>query len=190
MKTRLPLAACALLAALSLAACSGATPPPPTASSSAEPAQTPKATVATQPADDASRPPAAAPTCDTLVTKGTVDALKSQGWTSKQQEFQIGDVPVTDGLECLWADFSTASDHGQIYAWGLLDPAKARTAQAGLQADGWVRSSKGDSVFYTEDPDYAIAKDDEGFGMTYEFGDGWVKFSDTKQGLVLITWRQ
>lgn len=190
MKTRIPLAACALFAALSLAACSGTAAPPATTPASTRPTHTPTATVTTAPVGEPSAPPtnSDAPACDTIITKGTVDALTSQGWTAKQQEFQIGDVVVTDGLECLWADFSTASDHGQMYAWGPLEPAKARAAQARLQADGWVRSSKGNSVFYTEDPDYAIATDDDGFGMTYEFGDGWVKFSDTKQGLLLITW--
>lgn len=28
--------------------------------------------------------------------------------------------------------------------------------------------------------------DGEGYGMTYLFGDGWVKVADTKQGLVLV----
>lgn len=117
-------------------------------------------------------------------------ALKSQGWTYQQQEFKIGSADVPGGIWCLWADFKAASDQGQTYGWMPMGAADARNAQARLQADGWVRSNEGSTVFYTEDPDYAIAKDDQGFGMTYEFGDGWVKFADTKQGLLLINWGQ
>ena len=28
----------------------------------------------------------------------------------------------------------------------------------------------------------------EGYGLTYLFGDGWVKYADTKQGLLLVVW--
>ena len=89
----------------------------------------------------------------------------------------------------MWADFSTASDHGQMYGWGSLDERASATAQSNLKRDGWLRSTEGDLVYFTEDPAYAIATDEDGFGMTYEFGDGWVKFADTKQGLLLIDWK-
>lgn len=191
MKTRLPLAAGALLAALSLAACSGPSTPvdkTPTSTASKPPA-TPKAEVETAPADKpATTTPADRPTCETMITKGTVEALKSQGWTFEEREFRIGDVLVEGGLECLWADYSTASDHGQMYAWGPLSAENSRTAQASLISDGWLRSTSNGKTYITEDPAYAIAKDDDGFGMTYEFGDGWVRFADTKQGLLLVDW--
>src|SRR5690606_2263255 len=119
---------------------------------------------------------------------GTVEALEAEGWTFKQRDFVIGDIAVEDGLECLWADYSTASDHGQMYAWGLLSADRARAAQTGLVNDGWLRSTEGETTYITEDPAYAIATDGDGFGMTDEFGDGWVKFADTRQGLLLIEW--
>ena len=31
-----------------------------------------------------------------------------------------------------------------------------------------------------------MTTDAEGYGITYLFGDGWVTFSDTRQGLLLI----
>lgn len=187
MKTRLPLAAGALLTVLSLAACGAPVEATPTASATPTPdAPTMSATAA--PVEETAAPTPGTPTCETIISAGTVDALKSQGWTFEQREFRIGDVIVDDGLECMWADYSTASDHGQMYAWGPLSPEKARAAQTGLQADGWIRSTEEGRTYFTEDPAYAIATDDDGFGMTYEFGDGWVRFADTKQGLLLIEW--
>jgi len=121
-----------------------------------------------------------------MISAATVDALTSQGWTFQEQELRIGETPVDGGLLCSWADYTTASDHGQMYGWGPISERLARTAESGLERDGWLRSSADGRTYLTEDPAYAIATDDEGFGMTYEFGDGWVKFADTKQGLLLI----
>lgn len=192
MKTRYPLAVGALLTVLSLTACGGAGAPAATAPSSAPrtSAAPPKVEVTTAPPPEkeTTPQPGPAPTCDTIITEGTVEGLTSQGWTFKEREFQIGDVVVPDGLECLWADYSTPSDHGQMYGWGEISAQASRTAQAGLADDGWLRSSEDGHTYLTEDPAYAIAKDDDGYGMTYEFGDGWVKFADTKQGLLLIDW--
>ena len=57
------------------------------------------------------------------------------------------------------------------------------TPQQTLVDQGWVRESRRDGVYITESPETAIAKDDQGYGMTYLFGDGWVTIADTKQGL-------
>lgn len=189
MRTRTSLTAVALLAALTLTACSGTqTETAPTSSPTKTP-EMPKATVTTAPVESTPTPTVAeTPTCETLISSATVDALTAQGWTYKEREFRIGDVVVEGGLECLWADYTTASDHGQMYGWGPLSADAARTAQSNLQRDAWLRSTEGDLVYFTEDPATAIATDDAGYGMTYEFGDGWVKFADTKQGLLLIEW--
>ncbi|MFD5214628.1 hypothetical protein [Microbacterium sp. NPDC058345] len=190
MRTPVPLAFGALLAVVALTACSASAPsdaagtpkPKPTASETPAPAGT------TEPVNQPTPTPSAEPACDTVITEGTVEALTSQGWTAKQEEFRIGETVLDGGLVCLWSDYSTASDHGQMYGWAPLDVASADAAQRTLQSEGWLRSAEGDSVYLTEDPEHAIATDDEGFGMTYEFGDGWVKVSDTKQGLLLIDW--
>lgn len=188
MKNRTPLAVCALAAALSLAACSGASPGTTTASPASDSStQTPRATVTTGPVGQTPTPTAGEPlTCENMISEATVEALTEQGWTFKEQELQIGETPVEGGLLCSWADYTTASDHGQMYGWGPISEQLARTAESGLERDGWLRSSADGRTYLTEDPAYAIAKDDDGFGMTYEFGDGWVKFADTKQGLLLI----
>lgn len=188
MKTRLPFVIGALLAALVLTSC-GSPSEPGSATHLSEPTATPTVTVNPPTTGEPSKPtPEAEPTCDTIITTGTVDALTSEGWTVRQREFVIGDVTVEGGLECLWSDYNTASDHGQTYAWGPLTDAQARAAQASLLTDGWLRSTEGEVTYITEDPAYALTADDDGFGMTYEFGAGWVKFADTKQGLLLIEW--
>ncbi|WDH80013.1 hypothetical protein PTQ19_06135 [Microbacterium esteraromaticum] len=191
MRIRLPLAAGALLASLSLASCAAdaspqSAPTSPAAPQTTEPA--PAATATSAPPEESTPEPVADPTCETIISSGTAEALTEQGWTYEQEEFRIGETLVEEGLLCMWADFSTASDHGQMYAWGPISAPSAETAMAGLQRDGWLRSSAGGRQYFTEDPAYALATDSDGFGMTYEFGDGWVKFADTKQSLLLIDW--
>lgn len=188
MSPRIPLLFSALAGALLLVSCSAPSPGPQTAQPA--PTGSPSTTVpaTSGPVEHNTPRPRADPTCETIITAGTVEALTSQGWTVKQQELRIGEILVEDGLLCMWADYSTASDHGQMYGWGTLDARTADSAKANLQRDGWLRSSRGEVVYYTEDPAYAISTDEDGFGMTYEFGDGWVKFADTKQGLLLIEW--
>jgi len=192
MRTPRPLALGALLAAAILTACAAPSEPEaertPTPKATASAPPTPAAT--TEPAGEEDPEPSGEPTCETIITAGTVEGLTSQGWTSKQEELRIGDQLFDEGLLCLWSDFSAPSDHGQMYGWAPLDAEAANSAQSTLQAEGWLRSSEGGSVFFTEDPDVAIATDENGFGMTYEFGDGWVKLADTKQGLLLIEWEQ
>lgn len=177
------LGALALLAMLS--ACSGP-------AAEAQPTTAPKATTEPAPAATASSEPEPTPepteelTCATLISPATAEALTAEGWTTQEKEFQIGDVPLPDGLLCLWADFSTASDHGQMYGYSPIDESTSQKAQRSLANEGWLRSTDGSGVYYTEDPRFAIATDEEGFGLTYLFGDGWVKFADTKQSLLLI----
>jgi hypothetical protein len=45
-----------------------------------------------------------------------------------------------------------------------------------------------EGLIVTESADTTVATDDQGYGLTYLFGDGWVKHADTKQGLLLVTW--
>lgn len=184
MNTRIPLAVGALLLAAGLAACSSPAPEPAPATSPTADAAEPVKTPAPQPSDT---PEAAEElTCATLISKTTTEALTAQGWTTQEKDFWISDIELTDGLLCMWADFSTASDHGQTYGFSPLDEATSEKAQQKLEGEGWIRSADASSVFYTEDPEHAIATDEDGFGLTYEFGEGWVKFADTKQGLILI----
>ena len=187
MTPRTPVAALSgLLLAAALTACSGAPQAAPTPADTA-PANTPEPTV--QPVQ--TQAPVAStdePACDTIITDGTVEALTSIGWTLKQQEFVIGDIALPEGMLCFWADYSVATDHGQLYGWAEISDEDAAAAQATLLESGWLRENGPEGSYFTEDPQFSLGTDEEGYGMTYLFGDGWVKLSDTKQGLILIDW--
>lgn len=175
----------ALMLAVVLAGCAGA----PDASPS--PTRTPKPTptAAAQPVETpVTETPATEPTCDTIVSAGTVQALTDQGWTFEEKEFVVGDVTLTDGLLCFWADYTVASDHGQLYGWSAISADQATEAQTSLLEQGWMREDGPDGVYITENPQFSMGTDEDGYGMTYLFGDGWVKFADTRQSLVLIEW--
>ncbi|UWF78369.1 MULTISPECIES: hypothetical protein [Microbacterium] len=190
MTARIPAALGVLALLAGLAACAAAAPPARETSgpSSAPREDLPAVTTAPEPVETTTPP--TEPTCETLISPATVEALTAQGWTAKEKEFRIGAMPPLEGgMLCLWSDYSTASDHGQMYGWAPIDAVTAAEAQQTLLAEGWLRDDDTSGVYITEDPQYAIAVDDEGYGMTYLFGDGWVTFADTKQGLLLIEGR-
>ncbi len=176
----------ALLLTAALAGCSGTpegegTPTPSETTPVVEPSVAPVDTPA----------PAATsgtPTCETIISVGTVKALTDAGWTAEKRDFTIGDITLNEGLLCLWADYTVVSDHGQLYGWSPITADEASKAQTWLLAQGWIREDGDDGSYFTEDPQFSLGTDEEGYGMTYFFGDGWVKLSDTKQGLILIDW--
>lgn len=176
----------AALVLVALTACSapGAAGPTPTADT-APPA--PQATGGPAATPDP-EPTSSALTCESMISPGTVAALTDAGWTAETKDFVIGDVtiPDDDGLLCFWGDYSVGSDHGQLYGWAEMSTSAASDAQTSLLAAGWHREDGAEGVYITEDPQYAMGTDDDGYGMTYLFGDGWVKLADTKQGLILI----
>lgn len=188
MISRLTLAATAgLLLAFVLSACTAAPQGDPTETpaqppASAEPTEEPEEPVATT-------QPGADPTCESIVTPGTVESLTAVGWTYEQQEFRIGEFILDEGLYCVWGDYTVASDHVQVYGWAPIDAAMSSEAQAYLISQGWLREAADEGIYITEDPALALSTDDDGYGMTYLFGDGWVIVSDTKQGLLLIEQR-
>jgi hypothetical protein len=168
--------------------CASSTPPNPeaTASTAASP---------TAPAPAASAKPTGAaaavgdPTCETIIADATVADFESIGWTARADPFYIGENELPEGLQCVWADFEgPAGDHIQLFGWAPIDADAAATAEDDLVAQGWVRESGDDGVYITESPETTIATDEQGYGLTYLFGDGWVKVADTKQGLLLIEW--
>lgn len=186
MKNRITSAALgALLLAVALTSCAGA---PETETTPTPQTPKPSPTASAEPA--ATQPPAtpAAPACDTIVSAGTVQALTDAGWTFEEKEFVVGGVALDQGLLCFWADYTVASDHGQLYGWSEITAGDATKAQSALLGEGWTREDGTDGVYITENPQYAMGTDEDGYGMTYLFGDGWVKFADTRQGLILIDW--
>lgn len=178
----------AVMIALTLSACSTAaepettpTPKPTkTAAPSPEPTSTPTATP--EPEETAG----AAPTCETIIAPSTVAALSEHGWTHQEKEFRLGADVIEGGIQCVWGDFTVASDHVQVFGWAPIDQPASSAAQQKLFAEGWQRADSDGHVYITENPDFAIAVDEDGFGMTYEFGDGWVKVADTRRSLILV----
>ena len=129
------------------------------------------------------------PTCETLIPESLIADFAKTNWTVKSEPLRIVGTEIPGGIQCAWADYDApASDHLVIFGWAPLSQDAAATAQDNLLAGGWTKETEDSSTIITENPDFAIATDDEGYGMTYEFGDGWVKFADTKQGLVLVQW--
>ncbi|MCS3842326.1 hypothetical protein [Microbacterium sp. AK031] len=178
----------AVMIALTLSACSAAaepetTPTPkPTKTTAPSPEPTPTPTATPEPEKTAG----AAPTCETIIAPSTVAALSEHGWTHQEKEFRLGADVIEGGIQCVWGDFSVASDHVQVFGWAPIDQATSSAAQQKLFAEGWQRADTDGHVYITENPDFAIAVDEEGFGMTYEFGDGWAKVADTRRRLILV----
>jgi len=155
----------------------GATSPVPTATSPSPTA-----------ASDETAVPAAEPTCDRIIPETTVAQLEEIGWTAKSEPLRIGELVIEEGVQCTWGDFTAATDRVQIYGWAPIDPADATEAQQALVADGWRREEGAGGVYVTEPESTAIGTDADGYGLTYQFGAGWVKYADTKQSLLLIEW--
>lgn len=181
-------AATLAVTALVASACAAEPQPADTPSSAPTPAETAPAPDA-EPAPTEPAPGPGDPTCDTIIPESTVADFESLGWTYKADVFYVGELELSDGLQCVWADFDApASDHLQLFGWAPITAADADTAQDSLVSQGWVREEGPEGVYITENPNTTIAVDDEGYGMTYLFADGWVKLADTKQGLLLVEW--
>ncbi|HWM17804.1 MAG TPA: hypothetical protein VNP97_14595 [Microbacterium sp.] len=186
-RTRSVLGGSILLTAILLvtSACAGATPPPPEASGVPEPtpsAPSPSTTV------EPTEGPTAAPTCDTIIASQIVADFESVGWTFQAEPFRVGEKALEDGIQCVWGDFTTATDHVQIYGWAPISDQEADDAQDRLVDAGWRIEDTPEGVIVTESAETTFAPDADGYGLTYLFGDGWVKYADTKQGLLLIVW--
>ncbi|MCT9001478.1 nitrate ABC transporter substrate-binding protein [Microbacterium memoriense] len=125
-------------------------------------------------------------TCDNLVSEEILTDLTVQGWTYRQDPFTVGDLTLEEGMQCMWADFTTASGNLLLFGWAPITEDEAVVAQDQLVAQGWTIEEASDGVYVTEDGMQAPTVDENGYGMTYEFGDGWVTVSDTKQNLLLI----
>lgn len=179
------LAAIAVIAALATG-CAGS--PASTATGGAtETAGVPTSPVATPDPTDSSGA-VIEPTCETIIPDATAKDFADLGWTGKQEPFVVGDTTLSGGLQCTWGDYSVPSDHVQVFGWAPIDDDQAGTARKELLASGWRVVEGTDGALVTENPDTAAYTDDEGFGLTYQFGDGWVKLADTKQGLLLVEW--
>jgi hypothetical protein len=187
MNRRLPAVALASAALLALlAACAPEPEVAPTASSTPTDATAPSSSPEPVETDQTHEPAPSEPTCETLLAPSTLSMFDEHGWTYREQEFRFGEDVVDDGFQCVWGDYSVASDHVQVFGWAQLDAAASAAAQQKLLSEGWLRADQDGRTYITEDPDFAFAVDEDGYGMTYEFGDGWATLADTRQGLLLI----
>ncbi|ALJ20028.1 hypothetical protein [Microbacterium sp. No. 7] len=139
---------------------------------------------------DATTDPGVDPTlpldCTTLVTPATVGQLEEAGLSAREDPFYIGETELTDGIQCIWADFTAPSGNILLFAWAPVDDQLAQTLQDNLVALGMERDDAPEGVYLTDDPENAPVVDAEGFGFTYLFGDGWVIAADTRANLALI----
>lgn len=181
------IAAAASIASLAvlLAACAGETPSTPP-SQSAAPVDNPVTKPSTVP-DNEVQPDELVATCENVISPSTLEQFTNANWTARSHDFMIGETTLTDGIYCVWGDYEgPASDNVAIFGWSPITKTEATTAQNELIAAGWIREASDGGVFITEDPNYAISQDENGYGMTYLFGDGWVTVSDSKQNLQLV----
>ncbi|WOF21803.1 hypothetical protein N8K70_10440 [Microbacterium betulae] len=132
----------------------------------------------------------AAPTCETIISPALLENFEELGWTSRADPFYVGPTELTGGVSCKWGNFDVgANDLVQMYGWAPVDDEQSTELQDYLVAEGWVREEGDDGIVYvTEGMPSAEWSDEDGYGMTYAFGDGWVELSDTKNGLDVITW--
>ncbi len=175
-------AAAALLCGVLLTACTG--PAPETAPSVAESAAGPTIAAPETTATPASEIPD--PTCENIIPQATADDFTSLGWASQEEPFRIGATTIDDGIQCKWGDQKIASDRVQIFGWAPIDEATADAAKDELIASGWKVEIDGDDTYITEDPAWLGGRGVDGYGLTYLFGDGWVKLADTRQSLILV----
>lgn len=126
--------------------------------------------------------------CDTIIRPELVEQLYELGWDVLEETFMIGPMEIEDGIQCKWGDFETANESLQLYGWAPIELADAEAAQSELTDQGWEREEEDGSVYITESPEFVMFPDDEGYGVTYRFGDGWVTLSDTKAGLAAVQW--
>lgn len=184
---RVAAVAASLLLAGVLSACAPDTAPAPPADAGpteAAPSATPSPS-----STDAGDADAADPTCETIILRSTAADFQSLGWTAQTETFRIGATEVRDGILCKWSDGSATADRVQMFGWAPVDESTAAETQTDLVSAGWKREEGSDGeVYVTENPDWLGGRGVDGYGITYLFGDGWVKVADTKQSLVLIDW--
>ncbi len=171
-------AAVVLVTAVLVGCTSGVAPTSPGGSSSSGEASSAAPAPSVVPADV---------TCENMLAPETVSAFSDNGWTVREDPFVILDLELPDGTACTWGDFtSPTSDDLVLFGWSPISADDAADVQSALVAEGWVLEDTEDGVLVTEDPALALRLDEEGYGVTYSFGNGWVEVSDTRQGLDLI----
>lgn len=180
------LALAASLAAVS--GCAAAAPEAAPTATTAPSAVAPSATPEPGATPDTAAATSEDPTCETIISPAIVSDFEALGWTNFEDAFTVGTVTVAvpEGVQCTWGDLSASAEQVQQFGWAPITAAQAATAEQDLLAEGWRTEDSREGVYVTESADTAVTTDDEGYGRTYLFGDGWVKYADTKQSLLLV----
>lgn len=190
MRTSSRLLAATLAAGLTVFAFTGcASPAMPDGGTATAPAPTGSAAPAPDPAASPSNGATADPvraTCDDIVDTDTLAQLNEQGWTYEQTQLEIAGTTIPDGISCMWADFTVPSGDLLIFEWGPVTAEQAETITAALVAAGGTVIPDAEGDYVTEDPEQSLVTDENGYGFTYQFGDGWVAGGDTMQTLLLV----
>ncbi|MBP2435908.1 hypothetical protein [Microbacterium amylolyticum] len=127
--------------------------------------------------------------CDTIIPATLYSDLSDLGWSAIEEPLRIGEHLLEDGIQCVWGDYSSGTDIAQMYGWAPVGSEQSRELQDYLEQQGWIREEEGETVYLTENPDYALYVSEDGYGMTFRFTEGSVAVADTKSGLQLVIWR-
>jgi len=181
--------AVAVLAVLILAGCAGpsepaVTPTVPLVSPGGEPDR--PAPSITAPAPTAGS--VGEPTCESIISKVTVDDLTKLGWKAREDPFYVGNIELPGGIQCTWGDPEVASDQVQVFGWAPLDPSLEAEVKNELLSSGWKELDEDGVTYITATGSMVMNPDDDGYGITYRLEDGEIALADTKQGLLLVQW--
>lgn len=174
-------------AALLLAGCTSSEQPDPveTAPVSAE-TGAPVAGPDPTSSPEATEEPVVELDCASILSPQSVEQFEQVGWTSKQEPFVIAETEQPDGIQCMWADFTVGSGNLLLFAWAPTDDELAASLQSKLIAQGMIREEGPEGIYITEDARFAPTVDEDGYGFTYLFGDGWVTAAETRASLSFI----
>lgn len=176
----------ALLAASTLVATGCAGAPDSGEAASAAPASAAPASPSAAPEPTETTATVAPATCENIISPSALESFKTEGWSAEDEPFTVAAVTLADGISCTWTNAQQAGGAILVFGWSPITAEQTAQAEQSLEADGWTAEPTDEGLMVTIDPNMAITVDDEGFGETYLFGDGWVIMAGTKQNLILV----
>jgi hypothetical protein len=130
------------------------------------------------------------PTCDNTITADSLARYQAAGWTGqvRDQTWLIGGRPAKNGILCQWMeDHSVVPDNFTWLGWAPAADAEAMITDLILEG-GWRREDATEGIYVTaDDAQMMPIVDADGYGATYLFVDGQVRYASTKSELVSIT---
>ena len=176
----------AIIAASTLVATGCAGSPDSGEAATSAPASAAPASPATTPEPTETTATVAAASCENIISPSALDSFEAEGWTVEEEQMTVAAVTLADGISCTWTNAEQAGGNILIFGWSPITAEQAAQAEQSLESDGWTSESTDEGLMVTIDPNMAITVDDDGFGETYLFGDGWVIMAGTKQNLMLV----